>query len=445
MADSLAKPITAIPLITPPDQFQYQFPTYLAQMAQAHGPVLRRALQSWMAARMSSPWALYLVGPEANRLVLHTQREVFSHDLGWTPILTPVFERGLLNTDNPAHAHQRHMMNPAFAIAYMSRYLPIMAAVIARETANWLAAGTVDMYEAMRRVTFGVAAEALVGLQAGSAADRLRNLFYTLLYGEIAEGDEQAFMHYSQTQQEMQQLLLQLIAERRQEPTDDILGLLVRATDEDGREFTDLELLGQVQILLVAGHETTTTLSSWLLAVLAREPAVRDRLRTEIAEVLGRFDGAVTLDALRAMTYLGQVIDETGRLYSPVGFAPRGTVREIEFAGYQIPAGTRVNLALAATHRLPTVFADPDRFDPDRFAPPREEAKKTPYSLVTFGGGPRICLGINFAQIEVKALAVHVLTHFDLALIPDHISLHAYYGPTASIDGGLPLRVTPRA
>ncbi|MGZ3681568.1 MAG: cytochrome P450, partial [Ktedonobacterales bacterium] len=98
-------------------------------------------------------------------------------------------------------------------------------------------------------------------------------------------------------------------------------------------------------------------------------------------------------------------IRETGRLHSPVQNVPRGVVQDVEFAGYTIPAGTDVRLALAGCHRMERYFANPDTFDPDRFAPPREEDRKTPYSLVTFGGGPRLCIGVNFANIEVKALA----------------------------------------
>jgi cytochrome P450 len=103
-----------------------------------------------------------------------------------------------------------------------------------------------------------------------------------------------------------------------------------------------------------------------------------------------------------------------------------------------------VLVSLAACHRLPDVFANPDTFDPDRFAPPREEDKRTPYSLVTFGGGPRICIGINFAQIEVKAMAAHILRHYSLTPVPDQQIQQVYYGPTAELPNGILLRVTRR-
>jgi retinoid hydroxylase len=192
----------------------------------------------------------------------------------------------------------------------------------------------------------------------------------------------------------------------------------------------------------VAGHETSTIMSSWLLYLLATNPAYRQRVRAELDAVLAATDGAITLDAVKSMRLLGYVVNEAGRLYSPVGNVPRGTLKPFTFGGHTIPVGTRVLVSLAGCHRLPHIFADPDRFDPDRYAPPREEDKRTPYALVPFGGGPRICIGINFAQVEVKALAAHVLRRVDLTPALDHPPAHVYYGVTGSLPEGMPMHVT---
>ena len=139
---------------------------------------------------------------------------------------------------------------------------------------------------------------------------------------------------------------------------------------------------------------------------------------------------------------LDNFIKETGRLHSPGFNVPRGVVSDFEFAGYQVPAGTPVRLCLAATHRLPSVFANPETFDPDRFAAPREEDKKQPYSLVTFGGGTRICIGINFANIETKALAVHALRNFEMELLDHEVVFAGYW--TAFLPNGLHMRFRMR-
>ncbi len=118
-------------------------------------------------------------------------------------------------------------------------------------------------------------------------------------------------------------------------------------------------------------------------------------------------------------------------------------VEDVDFGGYTLPKGTLVRLSLAAGHRLPTVFDRPEAFDPDRFAPPREEDKRTPYGLVTFGGGPRLCIGVHFANIEVKALAAHVLRSYQLETASAQFPAQTGFISTV-VANGLPMRVQSR-
>jgi cytochrome P450 len=439
------RPFDEVPTVRLGEDYPLAMPTRLARLAERHGPIFRVQLarENW---DMFGQWLVFMVGPEANKLVMHTQRECFSHDLGWSPNLGGVFEKGLLNTDDPEHARQRKLMNPAFALAYMSRYLPLMNRVIAERSHEWAERGVIDIYEEARKITFDVAAECLVGFRTGAEVDHLRELFYALVRPDFEAYEQDVSAYFTRMmsiRDELDQLLLARIAQRRQMPTDDILGMLIKAGDEQDTPFTDRELLGQLHILLVAGHETTTTLSAWFFYELATHPDYLARVREEIETVLAGANGEVTLDAVKTMHALGNAIDEAGRLHPPVGNVPRGVVKGFEFGGYRVPSGTRVLLSLAACHRLPSVFADPEVFDPDRFAPPREEDKRTPYSLVTFGGGPRICIGINFAQVEVKAMAAQLLRAFDFTPVEGQELIHAYYSPVASILNGIKLQVTP--
>lgn len=357
-----------------------------------------------------------------------------------------MFEKGLLNTDDPEHERERKMMNPAFA-AYMNAYLPIMERVIARRTRGWPACDMVDLYQETRKIAFDVAAEALVGFEPGPAVDHLRELFYKLLRPDptMAETRQEFTGRMARVRDQLNAMLLERIAWRRRVLTDDILGLLVQAHDDDGQSFSDAQLLGQLHILLVAGHETTTTLGAWLLYLLATHPDYLRRVRTELDTVLAETEGAITLGVIRAARELGYAVDEAGRLRSPVANAPRGVVKDVVFGGYTVPTGTHVLLSLVACHHLPHIFAHPDVFDPDRFAPPREEDKRTPYALVTFSGGPRVCLGQSFAQAEVKALAMHVFRHYTLQPTTGVDIVHAYDNIIASDVRGLRVRVKPRA
>ena len=394
-----------------------RLPTSLAAAAVTHGPIFTTPANPdmWGDDPAGPPLIVFMVGPEANQFILHTHRHHFSHDLGWTPFVGPLIGKGLLNMDGEAHARDRKLMNPAFTVAYMARYLPIMQRVIATRTADWAARGAVDLHDEMRKIAFDVAAEALVGMPTGPQVDHLRDLFYDLFHGfDVArETWEEYALRMLMTQRELNMTLLNEIAHRRQSPTDDILGFMVQARAEDGRELSDEQLLGHVNILLVAGHETTTTLSAWLLYDLARHPETLAEVRAEMDVALG--DGAtLSLEGLRGLKALGWTIDETGRFHAPVRNAPRGVVKDFEFAGYTIPAGSQVRYSIGATHRLPSLWREPDRWDPQRFAPPREEQRQHPFAFLPFGAGPRICIGLHFAQVEVKAMAAHILRAYDL-------------------------------
>jgi cytochrome P450 len=446
----MSKPFSEIPLIdvSAMDSAYWHgtLSSVMARLAIEHGPIFR-----WVssAPEEGGQQRVTMVGPEANRFVMHTHRQHFSHDLGWSPLVGETFGRGLLNMDDPDHAVHRKMWNPAFAAAYMDAYLPVMQRVIQERTATWPSRGEIDIYAESREITFDIAAAALAGFDTGEHTDHLRRLFATLLHGfDTEEGSDFASMwaKYNAAREELIMMLVRMIHERRNAPTEerprDVLGLIVHARDDEGHALNDEQVLGHLAILLVAGHETTTTLATWALYLLSTMPDHRARIMRELDAARDGASGPLPIDKLRSLKALDNFVRETGRLYPPVINVPRGISEEVEFVGYTLPAGTQVRLSLGGSHRLPTIFHDPDSFDPDRFAPPREEDKQYPYSLVTFGGGPRVCIGQHFANIEVKALIAHVLPLYNLTPLEGQHPVHAGF-LNAFIPGGIKMHVTP--
>jgi cytochrome P450 len=426
-----------IPCVTLPEDYQSNPGAFLARMYQEHGPIFR-ARTNWGGD------LVYLVGPEANRFVLATNRLKFSHREGWGQFFGVIetYGDGLLTMDGPEHDQHRRMMNPAFTISYMDRYLPLMNRIIRERTATWLDRGEVDVFEEARKITFDVAAEALVGLQTGPEVDRFREIFFSLItLGQDDDDGRDYGTRLDELQRELYDLLLPKIRRRREQPTDDVLGMLVRARDDQGNALSDQQLIAHTNILLVAGHETSTSLSAWLLYLLSQHPGYAQRLLDEQDALLARH-AEPTLEAIKRMKLLEHALSEAERLYPPVSNGPRGVLDDFDFGGYHVPAGTHVFYSIAGAHRIPTLFADPDRFDPDRFAPPREE-HKTPYALVGFGGGPRICIGINFAQVEIKALISHLLRNYQLELVPRQQIVQMYM-PTSMPLHGIRMRVENR-
>lgn len=422
-----------------------RLPSIIARQAEAHGPIFQRTVTGGPYAGQPFVW---LVGPEANRFVFHSHRDHFSHDLGWTPIIGETMGKGLLNMDDPEHAIHRRMWNPAFASAYMSAYLPLIQRVIADRTRDWPERGEIDLYRESREITFDVAAAALAGFRTGAEVDRLRELFYTLLHAdEVVETEAEYWQRALKAREELIGMLVPMIWARRQMPPsdhpNDVVEMIVHARDENGDALSDEQVLAHLNILLVAGHETTTTLGAWMLYLLATRPDDRARIEAELDAIPRTEDGGLSMESIRAMKQLDMFIRETGRLYPPVLTVPRGASQDFEFADTHVPAGTLVRLSLAGGHRLPHVFEDPERFDMDRFAPPREEDKKTPYSLVTFGGGTRVCIGQHFAQVEAKVLAAHVLRHYTLE--PARVEPPHYGGFITSIlPGGIRMHARRR-
>ena len=403
----------AIPLIQIPEGYLSRIGPFLAEMYERHGPIFR--------SDQNGHNVVFMAGPEANRFVLLSNRLKFSHYIGWTKIfgVEDAFGNGLLSMDGAEHDAHRKMMNPAFAITYMDRYLPIMQRIIRERIADWAVRGEVDVYEEARKITFDVAAEALAGLTPGPEVDQFRELYLAMLrLTPHANNWDEFYAEQARLKDELYRLLRPKIVERRQHPTDDVLGMLVQARDPEGNALSDEQLIAHTNILLVAGHETSTSMSAWLLFLLAHHPDYLRRVQEEQAALVPA--GATpTLDLIQRMKVLENGLMEAERLYPPVSYGPRGVIEGFDFHGYHVPAGAHVFYAIAASHLIPSVFAEPTHFDPDRFAPPREEQKKTPYALVGFGGGPRICIGINFAKVEIKAMIAEILRHYTLALSPD--------------------------
>jgi cytochrome P450 len=222
-----------------------------------------------------------------------------------------------------------------------------------------------------------------------------------------------------------------------------VLSLLLEARDEDGQPLPDAALRDHVLTLLFAGHDTTTATITFLLYELARNPDQIAPLREELDEVLAGGRAPTAEDLVGRLPRLDMAVDETLRLYPPAWIGPRRSVEPFEFAGHTVPGGVHVNYCSWASHRLPDVFPDPDRFLPERMSP-EEKAKLPKGAYVPFGGGSRTCIGMRFGLLEVKAIAAMLLQRHDFALRRGY-KLRIRQTPTLGPRDGMPMAVRPRA
>jgi cytochrome P450 len=311
----------------------------------------------------------------------------------------------------------------------------------------------VDVYHWARDLAMRIAMRALLGLDPddgdrGEAAakhfERALAFYGTDFHLRLIRGPGSPWRRMNAARRVLDEIVYEEIAHRRTAPDpgrQDILSLLLTASDEDGSRLSDEEVRDQVMTLMFAGHDTSTSTLSFLLYELARNPDPLARVLDEQERVLG---GAPPTPAQLhgSLPYLDMVLDETLRLYPPAWIGPRRAVREFEFGGYRVPAGAYVNYSSWASHRLPEVFPQPEAFIPERFEPERKAALPRG-AYVPFGGGSRICIGKRFGQTEVKLVATLILQRHGLELLPGR-TMSVRQMPTLSPDGGLGMRVGER-
>jgi cytochrome P450 len=212
--------------------------------------------------------------------------------------------------------------------------------------------------------------------------------------------------------------MLGKVAERTIDSGNDLVGMLLAAQDAGtGERMTDRQVRDEVMTIFLAGHETTSVALTWTFYLLSQHPAVAAKLRSELDAVLG--GRAPTVDDLANLPYNRMVIDEALRLYPPAWVLSRTPLADDVIGGYRIPKGSNVFLSPYVTHRHPAFWDDPERFDPERFTPERA-AGRPRFAYFPFGGGPRQCIGNNFALLEAQLLLATIFQRYRLELWPEH-------------------------
>ncbi|GFS49391.1 cytochrome P450 3A8, partial [Nephila pilipes] len=180
------------------------------------------------------------------------------------------------------------------------------------------------------------------------------------------------------------------------------------------------ELVAQCVIFFLAGYDTTASTLSFVTYQLALNQDVQDKLREEVDETLSANDGKLTYDAVQNMKYLDNVISETLRMYPPAIRLERLTEDDYQLGdtGISLPKGTIVTIPVYAMHQDPEFFPEPEKFDPERFTP-EERAKRDPYAYLPFGAGPRNCVGMRFALMEIKVCLAYVVAQFRIHRRPE--------------------------
>ncbi|TRW81496.1 cytochrome P450 [Mycolicibacterium sp. 018/SC-01/001] len=415
-------------------------PDFILDQYRKHGPVFYS-----QSPALSAVMAL---GPDATQAVFSNRNKDYSQR-AWDPIIGPFFDGGLMLLDFDEHLFHRRIMQEAFTRTRLSGYVPHVDSVATRVLTNdWVADDPRFLfYPAIKELTLDIASEVFMGHPAGTDRELVTTInqaFTTTTRAGNAIVRKPVppltWWRGIKARETLERYFVSRIGEKRRSESTDMFSVLCHSQDEEGRSFTDDQIVSHMIFLMMAAHDTSTSTMTTMAYHLAANPEWQDRLREE-SQRIG--DGPLDIEALEKLETYDLVVNESLRMQTPLPFNFRQTVRDTELLGYYIPADTPVVTWPSMNHRLPELWTDPEKFDPARFAEPRSEHKRHRYAFAPFGGGAHKCIGMIFGQLEIKTVMHRLLTRYRLELPKaGYTPRYDYGGMPVPLDG-MPIVLRP--
>ena len=337
--------------------------------------------------------------------------------------------QGMLTSEGEFWRGQRKLAQPAFHRERIANYASLMVDSTVRMLQTWIDGEVRDVQADMMRLTLEIVAKTLFDAEIGGDTDDATAAMETLTHAFIARtGKLITPPHWIPTPlnvrieraiRRLERILMAFITERRASGEDrgDLLSMLLHAQDEEsGRRMSDQQLRDEMMTLFLAGHETTANTLAWTWVLLSQHPGAEARLHSELDDVLG--DRLPTVGDLPRLKYTESVVNETLRVNPTVWVIGREALEPVELGGYTIPAGTTLFMPQWVIHRDSRWFDDPEAFRPERWADGLMQRIHR-YAYFPFGGGPRICIGNNFALMEATLLLATIARRYRLKLAAD--------------------------
>ena len=369
-------------------------------------------------------------------------------------MLRPAIGESLFNADGADWKWQRQAVAPVFTHRNVVALAPAMTATAERAAARLAqSGGRAELVKEMLTATFDVICDvALSGrehfdsetfakaitqyFQTAGRASLLDFLGFPEWFprpGELLAGSSVRTMH---------SMVAAAIDARRKHATgraDDLLDHMLGAQDpETGQRMSPEDLIYNMQFFIVAGHETTALALAWALYLLANAPEHQDKARAQVCAQLG--GRAATAEDLPAMPFIQQVLEESMRLYPPVGLLARNVLKDDELCGRQMRPNDILFLPIWALHRHELLWDKPELFDPNRFDP-QSGPRRDKYQYLPFGAGPRVCVGANFAMMQAGIILATLVQRFRFA--PSQPAPHPVMTMTVRPEPGVFLQIQP--
>ncbi|KAL6205514.1 hypothetical protein ACLB2K_022772 [Fragaria x ananassa] len=416
---------------------------WLEQRIRKYGPVSKLSL-------FGKP-TVFIHGQAANKFVFTTDGSTISSQQAESTKRI-LGERSIFELSIEDHKRVRSALMLFLKPESLKQYVGKMDEEIRKHLEmHWHGKQQVTVLPLMKNLTFNIICSLLFGLERGIRREQFVECFQTMIEGMWSVPVNFPFTRYNSSlkaSKRVQNMLKELIHEKRIQleqkkasPQQDLITCFLSIRNEEGEEeLTELEMVHNVMVVMVAGHDTSSVLITFLLRLLANEPVVYAALLQEQEEIARRKSAGefLTWEDLAKMKYTWRVAQETLRITPPVFGTFRTALKDIEFGGFHIPKGWQILWVAPMTHMDESIFPEPAKFDPSRFD---KQASVPPYCFVPFGGGPKICPGYEFARIETLIAMHHIVTQFTWKLCADN---HFSRAPMPVPTGGLPIEIKPR-
>jgi len=406
------------PLVGYLREFRKDPPKFLTRLAREYGDVVHFKL---------GPQDMFLLNnPDYIRDVLVTNNRNFVKSRG-LEMAKKFLGESLLTSEGEFHRRQRRLAQPAFHRQRINAYAEVMLDHATRTRDRWIDGQPLDVWHEMMRLTLAIVGKTLFDAdvegeapEIGKALTDVMQLFERMTNPLAAILDKLPLpsnIRWVKAKARLDETIYRIINERRtsEEDRGDLLSMLMLAQDVegDGSGMSDQQVRDEAMTLFVAGHETTANALTWTWYLLSQNPEVEAKLHREIDSVLK--GSTPTASDLLRLPYTEMVLAESMRMYPPAWTLGRRVLTDYKIGRYVLPADSIILMSPWVMHHDERFYPDHNRFDPDRWTPEAREARPK-FSYFPFGGGPRVCIGEQFAWMEGVLLIATLAQRWRLSL-----------------------------
>lgn len=362
-----------------------------------------------------------ITAPDLVKHVLQTNNKNYHKGIEYRQLM-PLLGLGLLTNEGESWLSQRRLAQPAFHKKRIAGFQKVMEDTIDEWISKLMDQQKTDIHDFMMRLTMDIVSKTLFSTNVKGKEDIVEDALADAMEMSYARIKRLANwplwvpspdnIKFKKAIDDLNGVVNGIIDERRASGArnDDLLDMLMYAEDEEtGAMMNNTQLRDEVMTLFLAGHETTANALTWWVYLMSKHPEIRTRLQEELKNDAWNY----------ANPYLKACLEETMRLYPPVWIVGRRAIGDDQIGPTKVKKGDNILICTKQIHISDEYWDEPLLFNPDRFLGDKSYDK---FQYFPFGGGPRFCIGNNFAMLEMQITAVKILQNISVD-IEEHIDV----------------------